>query len=101
MSMGKNLKVLFKPRKKKSDVQNWVWKLTIKEKEITDPREIFNNIKVFHETLFKPNSSKTNVRKQEFFNSLNIKILRNQQSDLWKMKHDKMIYLILWKVWKT
>ena len=37
---------------------------------------------MFYETLFKQNSSKTNVKKQEFLNSLGTKILTNQQSDL-------------------
>ena len=37
---------------------------------------------MFHERLFKQNSSKTNVEKQKFLNSLNIITLTNQQSDL-------------------
>ena len=68
--------------KKKHGVQNRVRKLIVKEKEITDPKAISNPIKVFYETLFKQNSSKTNVKKQEFLNSLDTKILTNQQSDL-------------------
>ena len=39
---------------------------------------------MFHGRLFKQNSSKTNVEKQKFLNSLNIKTLTNQQSDLCK-----------------
>ena len=53
-----------------------VWAL--KEKEIADPKEISNNIKPFDETFFKQNSSKTNVEKQEFLNSLGTKTLTNQ-----------------------
>ena len=41
-----------------SGVHNRVRKLIVKDKEITDPKEISNNIKVFYETLFKQNSSK-------------------------------------------
>lgn len=41
--------------------------LIIKEKVITEPKKISNNIKAFYETLFKKSSSKTNVEKQEFF----------------------------------
>ena len=37
---------------------------------------------MFYETLFKQNSSKTNVGKQEFLNSPNTKTLTNQQSNL-------------------
>ena len=37
---------------------------------------------MFYETLFKQNSSKNNVKKQEFLNSLDTKTLANQQSDL-------------------
>ena len=39
---------------------------------------------MFHETRFKKNFSKTNVKIQEFLNSLNTKTLTNQQSDLCK-----------------
>ena len=41
---------------------------------------------MFYETLFKQNSSKTNIKKQEFLNSLDIKTLINQQSDLCENK---------------
>ena len=41
---------------------------------------------MFYETLFKQNSSKTNIKKQEFLNSLDIKTLINQQSDLCEYK---------------
>ena len=53
-----------------------VW--AFKEKEIADSKEILNNIKPFDETLFKQNSSKTNVETQEFLNSLGTKTLTNQ-----------------------
>ena len=69
---------------KKCGIQNQVWKIIVKEKEITKPKEISNNIKVFDETLFKLNSLKTNVKKQEFLNYLDTKTLTNQQSDLRK-----------------
>ena len=39
------------------------------KREITDYKEIFNNIKTFCDTLFKLTSLKTNVEKQEFRNS--------------------------------
>ena len=39
---------------------------------------------MFYETRFKKNFSKTNVKIQEFLNSLNTKTLTNQQSDLCK-----------------
>ena len=57
-------------------------RLIVKEKEITDPKEISNNIKVFYETLFKQNSSKTTVERQEFLSSLDTETFTNQQSDL-------------------
>ena len=41
---------------------------------------------MFYETLFKQNSSKTNIKKQEFLSSLDIKTLINQQSDLCENK---------------
>ena len=63
MNMGRNQQSFFKPRKKHG-VQNRVWKLIVKEKEIADLKEISNNIKVFYQTLFKQSSSKTNVEKQ-------------------------------------
>ena len=59
-------------------MHNRVRKLILKEKETTDPKEI----KVFYETLFKQNSSKTNFEKPEFLNSLDTKTVANQQSDL-------------------
>ena len=43
---------------------------------------MFNNIKVFYETLIKQNSSKTNVETQEILNFLDNKTLKNNQSDL-------------------
>ena len=54
MSMGRNIQSFFLNLKKKCGIQNQVW-----EKEITDPKEISNTIKVFHETLFKQNPSTT------------------------------------------
>ena len=63
-------------------MHNRVRKLILKEKETTDPKEISNTIKVFYETLFKQNSSKTNFEKPEFLNSLDTKTVANQQSDL-------------------
>ena len=78
MSMAKSLNDLYKSRKKKA----WRSKLspgTHYWKERNDwPKEISNNIKVFYETLFKQNSSKTNVGKQEFLDSLDTKTLTNQ-----------------------
>ena len=50
-------------------------KLLLKRKKIS------NKIKAFSETFFKQNSSKTNVKKQEFL-TLNTKTLPDQQSDL-------------------
>ena len=67
---------------KRRGVHNRVRKLILKEKETTDPKEISNTIKVFYETLFKQNSSKTNFEKPEFLNSLDTKTVANQQSDL-------------------
>ena len=49
--------------KKNRGVQNWVRKLIARKKEITDPQEMSSNIKVFYETVFKENSSKTTVKK--------------------------------------
>ena len=43
-----------------------------------------NNNKVFYETLFKQNSSKTNIKKQVFLSSLDIKTSTNQQSNIWE-----------------
>ena len=67
---------------KKCSVQNRVRKLIVKEKDITDPKETFNNNKPFCKTHFKQNSSKTNVNKKEFFNSLHTKTLTDQEPDL-------------------
>ena len=39
-------------------------------------------IKLFYNTLFKQNRSKTNIEKEEHLNSLNSKTLKNRQSDL-------------------
>ena len=78
---GEIHKLLFKPRKKAWRAQSSP-KLILKEKETTDPKEISNTIKVFYETLFKKNSSKTNFEKPEFLNSLDTKTVANQQSDL-------------------
>ena len=59
---------------------------SVKEKEITDHKEISNNIKTLYETLVKRNVSKTNVEKQQFLNSLNTKTLTNEQYDLCENK---------------
>ena len=53
VSMGRNAQSLFQSSKEKHVVQNRVRKLIVKVKEITDPKEISNKIKVFYETLFK------------------------------------------------
>ena len=45
---------------------------------------LLQTLLVFYETLFKQNSSKTNVEKREFLNSLYTKTLTNQQPDLCK-----------------
>ena len=71
---------------KNQGVQNWIRKLIVEVKEITDHKEISKNIKTFYETLFKRNFSKTNVEKQRFFNSLSTKTLANEQYDLCKNK---------------
>ena len=84
VSMGRNAQSLFQSSKEKHVVQNRVRKLIVKVKEITDPKEISNKIKVFYETLFKQNSAKSNVEKQEFLNSLDIKTLSDQQANLCK-----------------
>ena len=47
------LQTSFETSKKTSDAQNWVQKLIVKEKEITDPKIIPSNIKTFCEILFK------------------------------------------------
>ena len=70
-------------------------------KEITDPKEESNSIKVFYEKLFKQNYSKINVEKWEFLNSQDTKTLTNNNQTYAKMKYKKLIYLTLWKVWKT
>ena len=82
MSIEKNLQSFFKNSKVKYSIQ--ARKLMVKEKEMNDPKEISNNIKVFYETFLKQNSSKTNVEKQEFISSLDTRTLPNQQSDLCK-----------------
>ena len=71
-------KVLEKNLEKKQGIQNRIQKLFVEEKEITDHKEISKNIKVFYETLFKRNFSKTNVEKQRFLSSLRTKILTNE-----------------------
>ena len=83
VNMGRNLQ-FFLNLEKKPGIQNQVRKFIVKKKDITDPKEISSNIRVFYETLFKQNSSKTNVEKQEFLNSLDTKTLTNEQSDLCK-----------------
>ena len=80
MSIERNLQSFFKNSKVKYSIQ--ARKLMVKEKEMNDPKEISNNIKVFYETFLKQNSSKTNVEKQEFLSSLDTNTLTNQQSDL-------------------
>ena len=80
MSIERNLQSFFKNSKVKYSIQ--ARKLMVKEKEMNDPKEISNNIKVFCETFLKQNSSKTNVEKQEFLSSLDTNTLTNQQSDL-------------------
>ena len=59
MSIERNLQSFFKNSKVKYSIQ--ARKLMVKEKEMNDPKEISNNIKVFCETFLKQNSSKTNV----------------------------------------
>ena len=61
---------LFLNLEKKLGVQNQVRTLIVKVKEITDPKEISNDIKAICETPFKQNSSKTNAEKQKFLNTL-------------------------------
>ena len=43
-----------------------------------------SNNKVFHETLFKQNFSKTNIKKQVFLSSVDIKTSTNQQLNIWE-----------------
>ena len=81
--MEKSTKLFFNC-KKKHGIQNRVQKFFVKEKEITNPKEMSNNNKVFYETLFKQNSSKTNIKKQVFLSSLDIKTSTNQQSNIWE-----------------
>ena len=81
--MEKSTKLFFNC-KKKYGIQNRVQKFFVKEKEITNPKEMSNNNKVFYETLFKQNSSKTNIKKQVFLSSLDIKTSTNQQSNIWE-----------------
>ena len=85
MSMARNPKCFFSNLEKKRGVQSWIWKLIVEEKEITDHKEISKNVKAFYETL-KRTSSKTNVEKQRFLNSLSTKTLTNEQYDLCKNK---------------
>ena len=92
---GEKSRKVFLNLEKKLGVQNRVRKLIVKEKEITDPKEILNNIKAFYETLFKQNSSKANVEKQEFLNSLDTKTLTNQQLDLCENEIRENIFLTL------
>ena len=94
-------KVFFLNLEKKHGIHNQVWKLIVKKKEITDPKEESNSIKVFYEKLFKQNYSKINVEKWEFLNSQDTKTLTNNNQTYAKMKYKKLIYLTLWKVWKT
>ena len=86
---GEIHEVLFKSSKKKRGVQNQIRKLIVEEKEITYQKEIYKKIKASYETLFKQNFSKTNVKKQRFFNSLSTKTLRKEQYDLCKNKISK------------
>ena len=60
---GKKSTKFFLNLEKKHGIHNQVWKLIVKEKEITDPKEESNSIKVFYEKLFKQNYSKINVEK--------------------------------------
>ena len=97
---GKKSTKFFLNLEKKCGIQNRAWELNVKEKELNDPKEISNNIKVFYETLLKQNCAKTDVEK--FLTSLDIKTLKKNNSQVYvKMKYGKLIYLILWKVWKT
>ena len=43
-----------------------------------------SNTKVFHETLLKQSSLKSNVKKQKYLNFLDTKTFTNQQWDLYK-----------------
>ena len=67
-------------------MQNQIRKLIVEEKEITDHKKISKSTKAFYKTLFKRNLSKTNVERQQFFNSLSTKTLTNEQNDLCKNK---------------
>ena len=71
---------------KKRGVRKRIRKLIVEEKEITDHKEISNNIKAFYEALFKRNFSKTNVEKQQFLNYLSTKTLTNEWYDLGENK---------------
>ena len=53
----------FKTLKKSETSKTEFGSLLLKKKEITDHKEIFISIKIFYVTLFKRNSSKTNVQK--------------------------------------
>ena len=45
-----------------------------------------SNTKVFHETLLKQSSLKSNVKKQKYLNFLDTKTFTNQQWDLYKIE---------------
>ena len=78
----------------KKGIQNRIRKLTVAEKEISDHKEISNNIKMFYETLIKHNFSKNKIERQEYLNYLSTKTLINEQSDLCGKKYKKLIYSI-------
>lgn len=58
-------------------------------------RTLYKHYKNDLENSILQNSSKTNVKKQEFLNTLNTKTLTNQQSDRCKNEIRETIYLIL------
>ena len=51
--------------------------LLLKGKRQLTPKKL--SIKAFYDTLFKQNSSKTNLKNQELLNTLNTKTLTNEQ----------------------
>ena len=67
-------------------MQNQIRKLIVEEIEITSYKEISRSTKAFYKTLFKINFSKTNVKRQQFFNSLSTKTLTNEQNNLLENK---------------
>ena len=67
-------------------MQNQIRKLIVEEIEITSYKEISKSTKAFYKTLFKINFSKTNVKRQQFFNSLSTKTLTNEQNNLLENK---------------